>query len=997
MFKRFAIGLLLTLAIPLLSYAQYGKISGKITDRETQEALVGASVLLEGTTIGASSDVNGDYVILNVPAGTYTIKATYVGYNPLTITEVSVVTGLTRDLPIQLQSAAVQAPTVEIVAQRPLIEKTATNAIRIVGSDDIQALPVRGVQAYFTLQPGVELQNGEVFMRGSRPDEVGYQIEGVSTTNIFGTGSSYQNVNYSGNYITTIPEALQEVSVQAGGYSAEFGGANSGIVQQTFKTGGSKWNFTAQGETDNFGNYPGKKFADTYSYGYSDYVVALGGPVLSDHVKLFLAGENNYQADNYAGGPLFWTGADFGYLHDTGANGGHKGDSALVQWDNGNLPKGMNNRYTLNGTLLLDYKPLQIRLAGAFTSTAQSNNSSIFDIFDLAETGLFQSNNLLLNGKISYFLSANTFFEVNINYLDYRDMTTDPNYGGDVLEYGDSLNAAAHGWTYASLISGPVAYDFDGFPFARAGSNLSGFGKTHNNYLGGSVDLTSQIGNHEIKIGGSYQYWTARAYAGVGAGTFGLLETNPDSARVASSLANLLRANAINNYGYDEFGNEYNGSGPDAPKHPDFAAGYIEDRIEFSDLVINAGLRFDNIFMDGWDFPNLLNPGFDTHAFSVYPYSSTDSLGYTTSKTFAYLEPRLGLSFPVTDRTVFHMEYGKFVQAPQLSQVLIGPALASQIFQANYYFLGVGDAYNIAPVRTTQYEVGLSQQFTDFMAFDATGFYKGVEGQLTDVRIITSTGAAARPYDMLTNGDFETVMGLEFSLRVRRIERLEAEVNYTLQDARGTNSFANGAQALENVAGIPITMVTPLDYDEANRGSIMLDYRFGKNDGGAILQQLGLNLLFTFNSGHPYTLATGGAAQTAAWQGAILTNQDGRSRLPVVPVNSLTTPWVYELDARIDKNFDLPGGMGLDIYIYAQNLLNTQNVINVYYRTGNAYSDGYLTSPSLSSTVVASEGPMYVPLYNVVNLQDEENQREGNGFDNFGMPRQVRVGARLEF
>lgn len=988
MFKRFAIGLLLALAIPALTFAQYGKISGKVVDHETKEALVGATVLLDGTSLGASTDINGEYVILNVPAGTYTVKVTYVGYHPLTISNLSVLSGLTRDLPIELSSTAVQAPTVEIIAERPLIEKTATNAVRIVGTQDIQNLPVRGAQAYFTLQPGVVLQNNTVYIRGSRADEVGYQVEGADTRNIVSNG----------NYITTIPEALEEVSVQAGGYSAEFGGANSGIVQQTFRTGGAKWNLSAAGETDDFGNYPGKKGPfSTYSYGYSNYVLTLGGPLMTDNIKLFLAGQNNFLRDNYGGGPLFWTGANFGYLHDRGDAGGNKADSALVSWGGGNLPRGMNNSYSLNGTLLFDYKPLQIRIAGAFTQNSQQNDASIYDIFDLSRVGLFQSDNTLLDGKLSYFLSANTFFEVNFNYLDYRDQTTDPNFGSNVLAYGDSVAAAAHGWTYNTYTSGPAQYVFYGFPFNRPGTDLTGYAKDHNGYLGGSVDLTSQIANHEIKIGGSYQYWTVRHY-GVGGGIFGQLITHPDSSRVSSGLAELLRSQAVNNYGYDEFGAVFNGSGPNAARHPYFASGYIEDKIEFNDLVINAGLRLDNIYMDSWDLPDLSNPGYNYSQFSLYPNGAgADSLGYKLSRVFTYLEPRIGLSFPVTDRTVFHMQYGKFVQSPQLNQVYQGQAEIARFLSGQFYFLGGQVALNIGPIRTTQYEIGLSQQFTDFAAFNVTGFYKDVAGQLVDQKVTVIPTASGRDYHVFSNGDFETVMGLEFSLRVRRVERLQAEINYTLQDARGTNSFANGAEALQEVAGIPVTMVTPLTYDQTHRGSVMLDYRFAKDDGGPILQQLGLNLLLTFNSGHPFTLATGSAGQSGPEVGAILQDADARGRFPLEPVNNSSTPWFYELDARLDKNFELPGGIGLDIYIYAQNLLNTQNVINVYYRTGNAYADGYLTTPSLSEKVIASQGALYVPMYEVINLQDNQNQRDANGFDNFGMPRQVRVGARLDF
>ena len=112
-----------------------------------------------------------------------------------------------------------------------------------------------------------------------------------------------------------------------------------------------------------------------------------------------------------------------------------------------------------------------------------------------------------------------------------------------------------------------------------------------------------------------------------------------------------------------------------------------------------------------------------------------------------------------------------------------------------------------------------------------------------------------------SNGDFQNVLGVELSLHVRRIQRFQADVNYTLQDSRGTNSYANGTIALLNTGGVAPSMVVPLDYAETQRGSISLDYRWGKDDGGPILEQLGLNLLFTFNSGHPYTLSTGSGGQ----------------------------------------------------------------------------------------------------------------------------------------
>ena len=323
--KRYAvIFFLLLLSFSLVS-AQYGKISGMITDQETKEPLVGANVLVDGTTYGAATDINGNYVILNVPAGTYTVKASYIGYQTITITNVKVLADLTREVDIKLSNTAVQVSTVTIVAERPLIEKSATNAVRIQGAEDIQNLPVRGVQGYFTLLPGVVLQNGSVYMRGSRNDEVGFSIEGADVRDVVGTTNRY---NISGNQITTIPEALEEVTVQAGGYGAEYGGGNAGIVAQTFKTAGSSTKVSLQAETDNFGNYPGKKFLGTYSYGYSDYVMTLSTPIASDNIKLFGALESNFQRDQNI---WFWSGGNFGYLYDNGNSGGTAGDSALMK------------------------------------------------------------------------------------------------------------------------------------------------------------------------------------------------------------------------------------------------------------------------------------------------------------------------------------------------------------------------------------------------------------------------------------------------------------------------------------------------------------------------------------------------------------------------------------------------------------------------------------------------------------------------------------------
>ncbi len=988
--KRFIVILFASLLGSALALAQYGKISGKVTDQETKEPLVGANIVIEGTVFGTATDLDGAFVILNVPAGTYNLRVSYIGYQTKLISGVIVLAGLTREANVTLSNAAVQVGTVTVVAERPLIEKSATNAIRIQVAQDLEKLPVRGVQGYFSLQPGVVQQNGVVYMRGSRNDEVGYVIEGADVRDV--VGSQFRN-NVSGSLVTTIPEALEEVSVQAGGYSSEFGGANSGIVSQTFKTGGSKLNVSVQAETDNFGNYPGKKFLGTYSYGYSDVVATVGLPIIPDKIKAFVALENNFIRDR-DGSMWFWSGGDFGYLHDNGLEGGATTDSALVKWNNGNVPGRINNRYTLNGTLLFDFNPLQVRIAGAYSKSRNSNNSTLRNMFDLARLPVGDNNNVLLNAKVSYFFSQNTILEGNLSYVDQRSKTYDPTFGDNLLAYQDSVSAAAHGWTYQTITAPPAFYNFNGFEFYRPGQpipvNPNSYTKDKNNSFSASFALTSQMNNHEFKAGASGEFWSISHYDIDPTLLYPGILTNPDIARDRVEYAKLLRVNnQVNNYGFDEFGTPVS-SGADGPKRPFFVSAFAQDKIELPDLIINAGLRFDVLNLYSWTFRSPSDLGYDPTNFTLSnPQRSTNS---------SYLQPRIGLSFPASEKTVFHLQYGKFVQAPPLYTLYRSRATAVYIFEGGHFFPNpIG--FNIEPVRTTQYEIGFSQQFSDVSAFDVTGFYKEIVGQLQTNFYPQPATSGVPSYYAYSNGDFENVLGMEFSLRIRRIQRLQAQINYTLQDARGTNSFANGTISLLNATGGTITpsMVVPLDYAQTHRGSISLDYRWAKGDGGPVLEQLGLNVLFTFNSGHPFTQASGSGGQQGPDLGAILNDGDGRTRFPSEPINNSVTPWVYQVDLRLDKTFAL-GPTNVNVYVYVQNLFNTKNVLNVYYRTGNAYDDGWLSDPVASGKTVSNPiyGSTYEQMYRVINLQNNQNQFRTNGFVNFGAPRQLRVGAKLE-
>ena len=225
---------------------------------------------------------------------------------------------------------------------------------------------------------------------------------------------------------------------------------------------------------------------------------------------------------------------------------------------------------------------------------------------------------------------------------------------------------------------------------------------------------------------------------------------------------------------------------------------------------------------------------------------------------------------------------------------------------------------------------------------------------------------------------------------------MQTSASYTWTDARGVNSDANSGAGnlVQEALAAPPAMIMPLYYENKHRGSISMDYRFGDGDGGLLLSNTGINLQYKFNSGHPFTLSDGGMGQRSSDTGALL--DDARAREPQEPIGQSTTPWNHFVNLKVDKMLSV-GGFGVTLFAYVENLFDTKNVINVYTRSGNAYNDGFLTDPALSSEIVAAQGDLYVDLYENVNLANRQHYTTDFGQDLFSTPRTYKFGASINF
>ena len=219
-----------------------GKISGTV-QADDGTPLAGADVVVVGTGSGSSSSSDGTFQILNVPAGAYTVKATYIGYTSQEVSGVRVVTGLNTAVDFSLSTGVVEGDVVQVVAEKPLIQKDETSSINVVTGDQLENMPIRTLDGVLATMPGVVVQNGDVHIRGGRDNEVAYFLNGASTTNL----ANRENLVY-------VPqEAIEELQVQVGGYDAEVSGANSGVVKRSLKTGTSEFSGSVSLQTDGSG------------------------------------------------------------------------------------------------------------------------------------------------------------------------------------------------------------------------------------------------------------------------------------------------------------------------------------------------------------------------------------------------------------------------------------------------------------------------------------------------------------------------------------------------------------------------------------------------------------------------------------------------------------------------------------------------------------------------------------------------------------------------
>jgi outer membrane receptor protein involved in Fe transport len=387
-------------------------------------------------------------------------------------------------------------------------------------------------------------------------------------------------------------------------------------------------------------------------------------------------------------------------------------------------------------------------------------------------------------------------------------------------------------------------------------------------------------------------------------------------------------------------------------------------------MVVNAGLRFDYL--------NVNAKALKSENLPLGPDNALTLDDLTDAKTYSRVSPRLGVGFPVTNETVFHVNWGQFYQQPNLQDLYVSYRFLDYKVRKGGYYAPFGNP-NLKPEMTTAYEIGVAHQLSTVTKFDLSVYYKDVRD------LVQVTNIPSKPYSFASfrNKDFATLKGLDFGFTLRRINHVQGSLSYSLAVANGTGSVSNSQRNVAWLGAQAPHQTSPLDFDQRHKLSADVDVSFGKGEGpkwgnAAPFANAGINLLYNVATGTPYT-------STNVFDEVNQLNLAGQ---PTGPLNARYGPTTQTLDFKISKGFEFTG-TSMSAYMWVLNAFDTRNAMIVFSGTGSPFTSGYLDTEAGAAVAqkLRDEGIDPNATYRLA-LQSANL---------FGTPRTIRFGVRLGF
>ena len=915
--------MILTVLIALMtSYGSFagvtGKITGVIKDKDTGEPLIGANIIVEGTSRGAAADGKGRYVIINMPPGSYTLIIRMMGYQTTKVTDVTVYSDRIATVDCKLKITILEGEEVVIVAGREPVEFDRTNSAAYVSKKEIDALPVQSLSEVIQLQAGVIRDaGGGLHFRGGRSREVAYMIDGISVTNSFSQGGG-SNVSLETNFI-------QELQVITGTFNAEYGQAQSGIINVITKVPEAKYHGTLEVLCGGYfaPNKPMYIGLDTYDpFNDKELKFSVSGPIpfprslgkLGFYVNGrivdnsgYLNGERRFMPEDGWEIEVFREWYDATYdprdpLVIPIPDSLHTGDGKIV-------PINWGKKYNINTKLV--YQPTQnITVSyNLFFTTSKGKSYSHSWRFcpDALPYGYSDAATHMMvfthapNEHLFYNLRY-SFQENHSKSYTYED-PNDPRYETAAVNSWDpgKITGFDYGGIYSwnrgfqdramHLVNGDLTWQINRVIEVKAGFE----GKAHDLHYK-NAPLREVLGHemmqypytrNEIRgweIPYNIFYDATKDYK---YGNIQLRETHPDS-----SEDHLLYV-------------DYN-------RYPAEGAGYMQTKLNLNEIILNAGVRLD-VFRPR----DRYCPDYSI----VFPEFVGADQYYTQAKMKYQLSPRFGLSFPISSRGAMRLSYGHFFQAPSFQKMYQNPVLR-QYNQFSIMNRSIGNP-NLKPEKTIQYEVGLQQELTDGLGLELTVFYKDIR-DLLGMEFLTLSNATT--FYRYINKEYGNATGVTLAFNKTTFNgKFNANIDYTYMVAKGTASSAEAVQAASIMSGsgagaytLATRRIDYLGWDQTHSLNAAVSLRPRQDIYVTIISQLGTGLPYSPGTLDPNIEIPGGW-----WANA------GRK------------PFQWNVDLKIFKSIQLMG-FKFAAYMNVYNVFNQLNQNHVNSITGQAGPKAYL-------------------------------------------------------
>ena len=872
--------MVLSLCVNIGVYAATtGKIQGTITDSQSNEPMPGVNVIVEGTVLGAATDENGFFFIINVPPGTYRLKASMVGYATETKNEVRVYVDRTTTTNFSLKTQAVAGEEVTVTAERVPVPLDVSATEAYLSGEDVAESAEGRFDELMGLQAGVEMssdaQRGEGFsVRGGGIDETDLQVDGMSMKNEM---SRVDNISLSRNLI-------KDVQILTGGFNAEYGNIRSGLINIITKDGSyNRYSGVLEGiyspaATKHFGDFGPYDARDRYNglvmggtgwddigisgmnsdavNGYGDekvynhdvYVLAYeegeGQKYLDEHpyFQSFVGwtniGNNNgYSASTAAdiyrwihrpieyggnpdltldvgvGGPVpgiprtkfytshYWNKSMYAFPTAREFSTEFTGTGKITHRIKSNMTLTANFMYNYVAALGTDELNQNISLGSVVADRTENNQiyGGWYSNKYYAESMTLPkfNRNYFGNIKFTHTYSPKTYWDLEIGvqrgfikaeHIRDRNITK--------LKFIDDPVKAAAGWQDYNMETG----ESYGYPAGRIGLDEMPRGfylfqgeNTSSRNSNSIIGTDDQLGNRVSQI----QYkWT---------------HSNNTTINIkANIVSQVTKYNQIK-AGFDfsnfhvnhrsfrsgDLGTGYINIEQNAPRafqvytvNPRQYDAYIQDKLEWEGMIVNFGLRATY-----WD-PN--TNGFDVTENNMFQtiWSPAEQWGNVIGegnwkfrnqrtrkiKGKILLQPRVGISHPITESSKIFFNYGHFYQRPELWDMFLvsGNLYAGLMTQAH---IPVPD---LPWPKTVSYEIGYSQSIYDQVLLQISGYYKDYTNEESYLNMLSYYQNV--DYVTHTANRYRDVRGLEFRVErsFGRFFNFWANYNYMIQSSGNT-------------------------------------------------------------------------------------------------------------------------------------------------------------------------------------------------------------------